>query len=288
MSSWVVWGLIGGVGVLQLPLVVDLVLALVPASRGNLKRLTHKALSIVLITVVAAVSLAAILYFHFIFLHRVTNSTSEHAPQSLWHSWVWSPVVHATFITATWVLAMDNYAHACLIRPPPADLKRRRIKGFDHYCPFTMNIVFLDNYRHFFQFLVLASVGMAYASLVSWAPFQACWVAPILSPVPAADHNATPAHSCQDPPHVSLIFVPCIVLSVGLLALLLSQLWLFHLNKTTAEFFEDAQLRGLAAALLQSRPGRPTKYHRYMAQHWAGPAALFVPPSLDTLFSLLV
>ncbi|EGD73526.1 hypothetical protein PTSG_05230 [Salpingoeca rosetta] len=237
--SWVVWALIGGVGVLQLPLLVDLVLALVPGARGSVRRLTQRTVSVALIGIVAAVCIAAIAYYYIIFLPRVADTKMAR-------------LLHTTFITVVWLLTLDNYAHCCLIRPPPEDLKRRRVQGFDHYCPFTMNLVYQHNYRLFFQFLTLATTGMAYAAYVSWPPFFHCWVQPILG----QPSGAVPA--CTEATHVSLVFVPALLLLSGVGALLACQLWLFAVNKTTADFFKDAHERGLYTAFFHRHPTKPT------------------------------
>lgn len=267
IMDWLVWTLIAGVGVLQLPLIVDLVLALVPSSHKRIHRLAHRGLSYALICIVAFVSLVGIGYFFFVFFPRLTN---------------WS-IAQAVFITTAWALFLDNYLHCCLVRPNDKVLKDREVQGFDHYCPFTMNVVFSENYRYFFQFLFFGSISLSYACYLSWEPFYACWVEPLAATGRTKEFSEVHQAGCNEPAYISLVFTPAVVLFGAVFGLLVCQIWLFYINKTTALFFSDVRTFNLHHAVFCVNQTRPTKYQRYLS-HWAGPLVLLWPPFLSDLF----
>jgi hypothetical protein len=158
--------LIGGVGLVQLPMLVDIIVVALPSAR--LRRLTQRSLSIVLISVVLLLAASALGAFFTVYLpHTTAGNDTLYA-------------IHAACISYLWLLMLDNYVHAATIRPSKEAIARRQVPAFDHFCPFTMNHVWRDNFAMFYVFLAAAALGTLYASLVSWSHFHTHWISPFL------------------------------------------------------------------------------------------------------------
>eukprot|EP00055_Hartaetosiga_balthica_P013535 m.69986 g.69986 ORF g.69986 m.69986 type:complete len:134 (-) comp8295_c0_seq1:308-709(-) len=82
----------------------------------------------------------------------------------------------------------------------------------------------------------------------------------------------------------STIFMPCFALVMASGGLLFCQIWLFYINKTTAEFFHDVNYSGLAVACFEHKKVDPaqhslTKYDRMIVNTSTfGLLSSFLPP----------
>lgn len=53
-------------------------------------------------------------------------------------------------------------------------ISKRLILNLDHYCPWTFNAVGYSNYRYFFTFILHVFLGMVYAIIIAYKPFNNC------------------------------------------------------------------------------------------------------------------
>lgn len=223
---WVVILLVAGVGLVQLPLLADAVIVLLPSA--NLRRWTETGLSRLLastILVLAAVGLAA--YYKL------------YVPELGAHAWL-----HTWLATYLWVVAVDNYCHAVLLRPPAESVAARRVPGFDHFCPFTMNHVWRDNFVPFYSFLGCAALGIGYATLVALPRFYDCWLVLLWGQKPALPD----AEAWQS---LSLLFVAALSLFQATMVLFLFQTYLMWRGWTTVDFFNALRIGGTPREIMR-------------------------------------
>lgn len=238
--------LIGGVGLVQLPMLVDIIVVALPSAR--LRRLTQRSLSLVLISVVLLLAASSLGAFFTVYLpHTTAGNSTLYA-------------IHAACVSYLWLLMLDNYVHAATIRPSKEAIARRQVPAFDHFCPFTMNHVWRDNFAMFYAFLAAAALGTLYASLVSWSHFHTHWISPFLNnddaggleeadgglPLPGSpSSSASLAGVSQGVSQgVSLLFVAAFGLLQATGGLLLFQTYLLWRGWSTVTFFNVLRAEG--------------------------------------------
>lgn len=97
----------------------------------------------------------------------------------------------------------------------------------DHHCPFTMNCVGIHNYAYFYIFLAHASVGLAYATLLTLPVFATCWLS----------FNNYDLPVCVNLGTTSLMFMPALGLLGVVFSLFVIHTVLLFANMTTVDFF---------------------------------------------------
>jgi palmitoyltransferase len=101
------------------------------------------------------------------------------------------------------------------------------VRHMDHHCPFTMNCVGIHNFAHFYVFLFYASLGLFYASALTFPVFSTCWLSLTNRHLPVCVSLGTS----------SLMFIPALGLFGVVLFLLAIHTLLLLANMSTVDFF---------------------------------------------------
>eukprot|EP00041_Stephanoeca_diplocostata_P017686 m.362269 g.362269 ORF g.362269 m.362269 type:complete len:280 (-) comp20785_c0_seq59:108-947(-) len=211
----IVYFIIGGVGVMQLPLLVDVLGNAFPDLR--ITRLSNKFIGYTLGALVYAIACAGYFVYFTIGLPLwIAPQESLLCTEGLLHlflaSWVW-------------ILVMYNYTAGVVTHPghakiagdekpsmrsksdeirakTPDDILNYVTRGFhckpcgasrtaltyhcsdcgicgdtvDHHCPFLNTCVGRRNFGYFVWFLVWGTIGMSYIVVLTWHPFRECWI----------------------------------------------------------------------------------------------------------------
>lgn len=200
---WFVWTVLAGVGLAQLPLLVDCLRAFFPNWR--ISRFAGRFSSILLVAFLWSIAVVALSYFFLVFLPL-------HAKDSFnsFEGWF-----HISFAVWVWLNMAFNYAVAVfaspgIVRAVPAKEDKSLRAGdtsststanplpeppcpqhtckrcnavilyMDHHCPFTANCVGLENYKNFILMLSYGWVGLVYALRMTLPYFYKCHIVKFL------------------------------------------------------------------------------------------------------------
>ena len=195
---WFVWTVLAGVGLAQLPLLVDCLRAFFPNWR--ISRFAGRVSSILLVAFLCGIAVVALSYFFLVFLPLHTKD-SFNSFEGWFHIsfavWVW---LNMAFHYAMAVFASPGIVPAvpaakadkspragdtgsastanALPEPPCPQHSCKRCNAvilyMDHHCPFTANCVGLENYKNFILMLSYGWVGLVYALRMTLPYFYKC------------------------------------------------------------------------------------------------------------------
>lgn len=203
-----------GAGVLQLPLIMDVIQYLFPKSRLG-RAVTHFMRLILMVSMVFSVTAA--LYMHFtVLLLEHTNGYAAPAP-----SVNWSAILHGLFSLWVYAMLLNHFADAS--RHHPSRIRRAKAAGpngtvlvsptshvddahddddsrmctqcrvpkllrthhcricntcvelMDHHCPYLGTCVGLTSFRSFYLWVCYGTLGITYATYISFWSFKYCW-----------------------------------------------------------------------------------------------------------------
>ena len=247
------------VGLIQIPIIVDIFRAIFP--RCKLRRTTHWCINILLIVVMSSLFIIGLSYYLLLFLPL----TVEHPFTSV------RGLVHLTFAIWVWMNVVLNYFMAVLVHPGRAvtdmgipdtgkelelnvangmlwnpvryhycSVCQESIAFMDHHCPFTGNCTGLKNYSYFLLCLMYSALGLGYALWMSFSYFSQCVLINIWWIMGVADL------SCSDVcnnlgPHVNIViaviggFYVTMNMSIIQILLLLADLSSYDILKNVAK-----------------------------------------------------
>ena len=260
--DWIVWMIIIGVGVVQIPFLADVVISLFP--QLGVARFTQR--------IVTAVLVGSVVLLIFLALKQFVDGVLPRTS---------SPILHCVVIAWLWLNTLANYLGAVFLSAGKAHLNqstdghqnssetreknalpvcpscqrlrekythhcsvcRHCVRLMDHHCPFTRNCVGIRNYAAFFAFLAYCLTGLLYASSATWMDFWKCWIAGknVEFHSSQASHISIASHledlSCKDLGGSSFVFLPVILLMLMMLTFVIFHSSLLYLNVSTIDFF---------------------------------------------------
>jgi hypothetical protein len=201
-----------GAGVLQLPLIMDVIQYLFPRSRIG-RAVTHVMRVVLMISMVFSVTAAVYMHFSVLLLEH-TNSYAAAEP-----SLNFSAILHGIFSLWDYVMLLNHFADASMQHPSrirrvkpstgsilvapashvddahddddalmctecrvPKLLRTHhcRICGtcielMDHHCPYLGTCVGLTSFRSFYLWVCYGTLGISYATYISFWSFKYCW-----------------------------------------------------------------------------------------------------------------
>ena len=158
--------------------------------------------------------------------------------------------------TAGWLEAATASARADAHDAAPARtdgaymcrICERRVRDFDHHCPFTGGCVGHDNFRFFMLFLLHCTLGCGLACVLSWRPFLECVLRQCTVPYLGLYRTPPPDESaCVDLGARSLLLLPALCLHLALAALGAFHALLLFNGLTTLQFTRRWRSRGVRA-----------------------------------------
>ena len=228
------------VGVLQLPLLIDVLDQALPALNLGRKIRTH--VGTLLVCFVSGFLCLALYYFFGVFLqyHGYAITDTRGFVLSCIAVWLWMGV-------------SINYARACLCPPGSASVTSSShpqkkegaffckvckiykepgthhcricnmcVLQMDHHCPFTGQCVGLKNYLSFYLFICYSLLGSLFAGSMTIEPWWECWARPIFTR-DGVRLTGTELAKCEYLGWDGLIFLP-----VGSIVCCTGELWMFH------------------------------------------------------------
>ncbi|RDD42258.1 putative ZDHHC-type palmitoyltransferase 8 [Trichoplax sp. H2] len=234
------------VGILQLPLLVDVIRNLFP--RLNIERITQDYASYLLFSLVVTVYSG----FMYLFFSAYLYVKAEN-PYATINGWI-----HIFLASYFCIVSFFHYTYASFHDPGTAPLatlgshtdypvctKCDRIKVgatrhckvcqrcicmMDHHCPFTVNCVGLNNFYYFVSFLGYAWLGMSFAIYMTFTAFMGCMIGQ------TSYRNALPASICFNLGKNAIVLVPIVTLWLALGTLLAFQITCLLCNVSTLDF----------------------------------------------------
>ena len=226
---WFVYAVIALVGLIQIPILVDIFRALFPG--WKLRRTTHWCVNILLIIVMSSFFIVGLSYYVLLFLPL----TVRHPFTSV------RGLAHLSFAVWVWINVVFNYFMAVLVHPgkarenkvpkstvtvttnceqkhiqqndgmrwnPPryhyCSVCQESMAYMDHHCPFTGNCTGLKNYSYFLLCLLYGAIGLGYALWMSFPYFNQCVLANLWWLMGWAELNR-PSVCSQLGPHVNIV-----------------------------------------------------------------------------------
>mmetsp|Transcript_834 Transcript_834/g.1920 ORF Transcript_834/g.1920 Transcript_834/m.1920 type:complete len:363 (-) Transcript_834:60-1148(-) len=270
LVSWV----IVGVGLTAVPLTIDMVQVALPRSyrMGRLVGASQKPVLLLLVMALCAVAYFLLWDASLPYMVNALPSSQRRLLRALSRRPVM--IVHAVAVSYLWIntcwayllcTTMGSSAPApyCDSNQPfaPDDegealfpshfckACKVRVAAYDHHCPFTGGCVGLTNFRFFLVFALHGTIGMGYASYLSWWPFRDCVLRririPVLGwPMPPPDDTA-----CKELEARSLLLLPALALHAALCALLLLHLFMLANGLTTQQLSRLVNRRGAQCLL---------------------------------------
>lgn len=201
MYLWFVYAVIALVGLIQIPILVDVSRAVFPG--WKLRRTTHWCINILLISVMSSFFVVGLSYYLLLFLPL----SVEHPFSSV------KGLLHLAFAVWVWINVVVNYYMAVFVHPgkaresehtvtassihcdqkfaealdngmqwnPPryhyCSVCQVSVEYMDHHCPFTGNCAGLRNYSYFLLCLIYGTLGLGYALWMSFPYFNQCVLA---------------------------------------------------------------------------------------------------------------
>ena len=231
------------VGVLQIPLLIDLWNGVFP--RYRIPRATRRCIGALLALFVVFVLVASLVYFFLVFP----------PPES-------RRFLYTTLALWLWTNTMSCYISAVLIDPGTLEkvagaetrpttycsITKQRVLYMDHYCPFTMTAIGLRNYRFYYLFLVYVLLGISFAGHCCFEAFVQCrW-----------SRERADEDYCFDLGTNSITFLPVTVGWCSMGTLLLFQTFLLLGDMSTRDFLRQlgSDPPSLAICLGNIRCGR--------------------------------
>ena len=187
-------GVIGLVGLMQIPVLVDILRAFSPGCK--LRRTTHWCMKVLLVVAMSSFFVVGLSYFLLLFLPRTVDQPFSS----------FCGLAHFAFAIWIWVNLVFNYYMAVFVHPgsvpkindtskdgdssvtpsdgmqwrPPCyhycSICQENVAYMDHHCPFTGNCTGLKNYSYFLLFLMYGAIGLGYAMWMSFSFFNLCVV----------------------------------------------------------------------------------------------------------------
>lgn len=279
MYFWFVYIVIALVGLIQIPILVDIFRAVFPGWR--LRRTTHWCINGLLISVMSSFFIVGLSYHLLLFLPL----SVEHPFSSV------RGLLHLVFALWVWTNVVVNYYMAVLVHPGKAEVRNmtsenkemmtpdshasletvkngmqwnpphyhycrvclNNVAYMDHHCPFTGNCTGLENYSYFFLCLVYGALGLGYALWMSFPFFNKCVLANIWWLVGLAELDR-PDVCYKLGPHVNIVlavlggFYIALNMSVFQILLLLADLSSYDILKYVSKLpvfqFACQRIRG--------------------------------------------
>lgn len=254
-----VWVVIIGAGLLQMPIVADVLQQVFPNSK--ISRFVQKSVRPVLVAMVLLLSSTALFYFFTVFLHFAVKGlvlpAAAYTPEETMSWWC-----HALFASYIWVSMIANYVMAVVVDPgvlhegwhegfppehtselgvckkcdmvrPPATHHCRVcdccVLYMDHHCPFTGGCIGVNNFVYFFSWICFLAIGVTYACVLSFPLFGSCLFPGLLA-------TEAPKEVCAWAGLTALLFVAPLLTAAGVFFLLTFELFLLVSHQTTISF----------------------------------------------------
>jgi palmitoyltransferase len=170
----------------------------------------------------------------------------------------------------------DQSVHHCSVC-------KRCVAGMDHHCPYTNNCVGVNNYMYFWLFITFSWLGNIFAAVISFFPFQYCWVLPRVLGKKALGN-------CVWMGQKSILFIPVLISCFALTCLWLFQTVLLVQGMSTLEWWKLAKLdkwKSIKVLFLSESESSNTRIQLYFQRvihnhkvHWWD-LLLPYPPSYD-------
>ena len=257
---WFVYVVIALVGLIQIPIFVDIFRALFPG--WKLRRTTHRCVNILLIIAMCSFFIVGLSYYLLLFLPLTVN----HPFTSV------RGLVHLSFAVWVWINVVVNYFMAVLVHPgkakenivatgdksittnceqasiqqngmhwnPPryhyCSVCQESMAYMDHHCPFTGNCAGLKNYSYFLLCLLYGALGLGYALWMSFPYFNRCVLANLWWLIGLAELDRPSVCSVLGP-HVNIVlavfggFLITMMMSISQVLLLLADLSSYDILK---------------------------------------------------------
>lgn len=274
MYFWFVYVVIALVGLIQIPILVDIFRAVFPG--WKLRRTTHWCINGLLIGVMSSFFIVGLSYHLLLFLPL----SVEHPFSSV------KGLLHLVFAFWVWINVVVNYYMAVLVHPGTAEVNMpsetehltthnsetvkngmewnpshyhycrvclTNVEYMDHHCPFTGNCTGLKNYSYFLLCLLYGALGLGYALWMSFPFFNQCVLANIWWMVGLAELDR-PDTCVKLGPHVNIVlaviggFYITVNMSIIQILLLLADLSSYdilkHITKLPVFRFAWQRIRG--------------------------------------------
>ena len=242
--SWLLVLIILGVGFVQLPMLLD-ILSSTTGNRISVLKTSHQVLQ--LVVVACTLGMFVGVYAVFVVYHM----------PGLWARGYLVFALHALPMTWLWLMALLHYGASVMVAPSTEEKQAKRVPGFDHTCPFTMNYVWDGNFASFYLFINYVCLGLSYASVTTFGNFYSAWIQPLLD-----------GHANEEIDSHSLVFVGASAILQAMTVFWVWQTLLLLLDSTTPEAIAHAQEHGVLMTLracFQSRQHQ--RFQRLIKPH---------------------
>jgi hypothetical protein len=242
--SWLLVLIILGVGFIQLPMLLD-ILSSTTGRRVSMLKTSHRVLQLFVVACTLGVFVGV--YAVFVIYHM----------PALWASSHLSFMLHAIPLTWLWFMALLHYGASVMVAPSMEQKQAKRVPGFDHTCPFTMNYVWDGNIASFYFFINYVCLGLLYASVSTFGDFYQAWIQPLLR-----------GSASDGVDSLSLVFVGASAIFQAMTVFWAWQTLLLLLDCTTPEAITQVQEHGVLATLWSCfQPRSHLRFQRLIRPH---------------------